>query len=481
MIRPLARFVPPFLSGPDAASQEHQAPQRTMSDSTRHHVSGEEIVALDLHTKKTLAVPPGVMRSREHNMTNLVIHAKEVCKDLFVDVSQRREYHKLRKVTDTDASEVYLIGIPDPVVTQVFVGKHPKQREIEYAGPGAVPAPFRDPDVENEIRQAFDLDSPYKPHAVIIFRRERAEIPPGARALPAEGVMVLQPLARGDAFDVLRALRKEGRVPFIVRQFLINVFGELATKFHRKNRAHKDIKLQNVFVDAFGNFYLCDLGNTHETTLGGKIGSNAAPESFMGGAFNTLKLDVWAAAAAAMELAINDKFFTVNTLSYYDDNLNTAAGRRVVREDLQAYTRVWQEFGGVFSDTDRKNFRSLYADTSALRQGSRRVPRDHLRTGLTHRPKARFGHLGRGGRSTVSSNRSSKAGIARPNRDSSGSLALFAGDDAHETWRSTPTPGERVQFEDMQRIAPEPVERSAPPRCRPRERGNSGRGYGPEA
>ncbi|RCN26700.1 kinase domain protein [Ancylostoma caninum] len=108
--------------------------------------------------------------------------------------------------------------------------------------------------------------------------------------------LVLEYASGGEVFDYLvahgRMKEKEARVKF--RQIVSAV-----QYLHSKNIIHRDLKAENLLLDADMNIKIADFGFSNQFTLGNKLDTfcgsppYAAPELFQGKKYDGPEVDVW--------------------------------------------------------------------------------------------------------------------------------------------------------------------------------------------
>uniref|UniRef100_A0A2K6BR95 non-specific serine/threonine protein kinase n=1 Tax=Macaca nemestrina TaxID=9545 RepID=A0A2K6BR95_MACNE len=117
--------------------------------------------------------------------------------------------------------------------------------------------------------------------------------------LPLPLHLILTPLGlcpAGEVFDYLvshgRMKEKEARAKF--RQIVSAVH-----YCHQKNIVHRDLKAENLLLDAEANIKIADFGFSNEFTLGSKLDTfcgsppYAAPELFQGKKYDGPEVDIW--------------------------------------------------------------------------------------------------------------------------------------------------------------------------------------------
>ncbi|KAM4642319.1 MAP/microtubule affinity-regulating kinase 4 isoform 2-T2 [Discoglossus pictus] len=108
--------------------------------------------------------------------------------------------------------------------------------------------------------------------------------------------LIMEYASGGEVFDYLvshgRMKEKEARAKF--RQIVSAVH-----YCHQKNIVHRDLKAENLLLDAEANIKIADFGFSNEFTPGGKLDTfcgsppYAAPELFQGKRYNGPEVDVW--------------------------------------------------------------------------------------------------------------------------------------------------------------------------------------------
>uniref|UniRef100_A0A671R8G3 non-specific serine/threonine protein kinase n=1 Tax=Sinocyclocheilus anshuiensis TaxID=1608454 RepID=A0A671R8G3_9TELE len=108
--------------------------------------------------------------------------------------------------------------------------------------------------------------------------------------------LVMEYASGGEVFDYLvshgRMKEKEGRAKF--RQIVSAVH-----YCHQKNIVHRDLKAENLLLDADSNIKIADFGFSNEFTLGSKLDTfcgsppYAAPELFQGKKYDGPEVDIW--------------------------------------------------------------------------------------------------------------------------------------------------------------------------------------------
>ncbi|XP_063806551.1 MAP/microtubule affinity-regulating kinase 4 isoform X2 [Pseudophryne corroboree] len=108
--------------------------------------------------------------------------------------------------------------------------------------------------------------------------------------------LIMEYASGGEVFDFLvshgRMKEKEARSKF--RQIVSAVH-----YCHQKNIVHRDLKAENLLLDAEANIKIADFGFSNEFTPGGKLDTfcgsppYAAPELFQGKRYNGPEVDVW--------------------------------------------------------------------------------------------------------------------------------------------------------------------------------------------
>ncbi|XP_038583034.1 MAP/microtubule affinity-regulating kinase 3-like [Micropterus salmoides] len=108
--------------------------------------------------------------------------------------------------------------------------------------------------------------------------------------------LVMEYASGGEVFDYLvahgRMKEKEARAKF--RQIVSAV-----QYCHQKNIVHRDLKAENLLLDADMNIKIADFGFSNEFTVGGKLDTfcgsppYAAPELFQGKKYDGPEVDVW--------------------------------------------------------------------------------------------------------------------------------------------------------------------------------------------
>ncbi|XP_067317222.1 MAP/microtubule affinity-regulating kinase 4-like isoform X2 [Anolis sagrei] len=108
--------------------------------------------------------------------------------------------------------------------------------------------------------------------------------------------LVMEYASAGEVFDYLvshgRMKEKEARAKF--RQIVSAVH-----YCHQKNIVHRDLKAENLLLDADANIKIADFGFSNEFTLGSKLDTfcgsppYAAPELFQGKKYDGPEVDIW--------------------------------------------------------------------------------------------------------------------------------------------------------------------------------------------
>uniref|UniRef100_A0A673L8M7 non-specific serine/threonine protein kinase n=1 Tax=Sinocyclocheilus rhinocerous TaxID=307959 RepID=A0A673L8M7_9TELE len=108
--------------------------------------------------------------------------------------------------------------------------------------------------------------------------------------------LVMEYASGGEVFDYLvshgRMKEKEGRAKF--RQIVSAVH-----YCHQKNIVHRDLKAENLLLDADSNIKIADFGFSNEFKLGSKLDTfcgsppYAAPELFQGKKYDGPEVDIW--------------------------------------------------------------------------------------------------------------------------------------------------------------------------------------------
>ncbi|EQC41565.1 serine/threonine protein kinase [Saprolegnia diclina VS20] len=107
---------------------------------------------------------------------------------------------------------------------------------------------------------------------------------------------VLEHCAQGDLYAVLKAMPTQHCTPRLARAYFTQITSGLA-HLHAVGIAHRDVSLENIFVDAHGNLKIGDFGlavalPAQATAAVGKP-YYMAPEMHLESSYDAAKVDVW--------------------------------------------------------------------------------------------------------------------------------------------------------------------------------------------
>ena len=131
---------------------------------------------------------------------------------------------------------------------------------------------------------------------------------------------VIELCSGGDLFSYIKKRRrlKEDVARFFFKQLVEG----LAYIHHAKKVVHRDIKLENILLDATGNVKICDFGvsrqlNTGRERMKEQCGTPAyiAPEILMDEGYHGFKVDMWSAGVCLYAMLIGSVPFKASTMS----------------------------------------------------------------------------------------------------------------------------------------------------------------------
>ncbi|KPP72046.1 MAP/microtubule affinity-regulating kinase 4-like [Scleropages formosus] len=122
--------------------------------------------------------------------------------------------------------------------------------------------------------------------------------------------LIMEYASGGEVFDYLvshgRMKEKEARAKF--RQIVSAVH-----YCHQKNIVHRDLKAENLLLDADSNIKIADFGFSNEFTLGSKLDTfcgsppYAAPELFQGKKYDGPEVDIWSLGVILYTLELRER------------------------------------------------------------------------------------------------------------------------------------------------------------------------------
>uniref|UniRef100_A0A8D0ENP8 non-specific serine/threonine protein kinase n=1 Tax=Strix occidentalis caurina TaxID=311401 RepID=A0A8D0ENP8_STROC len=115
--------------------------------------------------------------------------------------------------------------------------------------------------------------------------------------------LIMEYASGGEVFDYLvahgRMKEKEARAKFRQASFKMQAIVSAVQYCHQKHIVHRDLKAENLLLDADMNIKIADFGFSNEFTVGNKLDTfcgsppYAAPELFQGKKYDGPEVDVW--------------------------------------------------------------------------------------------------------------------------------------------------------------------------------------------